>query len=145
MTCRRPALRISRGFTLVELMVALSGGLFLSMTVFALSRDTPRFYQRENRIANANLAGLMGFERLKADIARASYMTTPNITRDPKLCMPPLAGLPPMMQTMAGLRINPDTPPLGGNAAMAANGVAPDEIVLPNGSRPAPATCTGRV
>ncbi len=33
-----------RGFTLVELMVALSGGLFVTVVVFALARDASRFY-----------------------------------------------------------------------------------------------------
>jgi Tfp pilus assembly protein PilW len=46
-----------RGFTLVELMVALSGGLFISLAVFALARDSGRFYQRESRIANATVSG----------------------------------------------------------------------------------------
>jgi prepilin-type N-terminal cleavage/methylation domain-containing protein len=54
------ARRAARGFTLVELMVALSGGLFLSAIVFALSRDTTRFYQQETRVASATLAGLVG-------------------------------------------------------------------------------------
>ena len=37
----------------MELMVAMTGGLFLSIVVFALSRDASRFYQRESRVANA--------------------------------------------------------------------------------------------
>jgi Tfp pilus assembly protein PilW len=74
-----------RGFTLVELMVALSGGLFLSAVVFALSRDTTRFYQQETRVASATLAGLVGFERLKSDIQRAGYLSTPNIQTDPRI------------------------------------------------------------
>ncbi len=74
------------GFTLVELMVALTGGLIFSVAVFALSRDTSRFYQREARVADATLAGIVGFERLRADIARAGYMMSPNIARDPRYC-----------------------------------------------------------
>jgi hypothetical protein len=120
--------RGSQGFTLVELMVALSGGLFLSMMVFALSRDTSRFYQRENRLAGAVLAGMSGFERLKADIARAGYLTTPNIQRDPRVCMRPVLGWPAQLASMSSLRINPDTP--AGNAAIAGAGLTPDQIVL---------------
>jgi hypothetical protein len=119
-----------RGFTLVELMVALSGGLFLSVMVFALARDTSRFYQREGRLANATLAGMMGFERLKADIARAGYLSTPNIVRDPNICMNPAAGWPAMLQRLASVRINADSPSLSGNAAIAGAGLTPDEIVL---------------
>jgi hypothetical protein len=120
----------SHGFTLVELMVALSGGLFLSMMVFALSRDTSRFYQRENRLAAATLAGMSGFDRLKADIARAGYLTTPNIAIDPKVCMRPVLGWPTQLAGMGSLRINRDAPNLGGNAAMVLAGLTPDEIVL---------------
>jgi hypothetical protein len=118
---------LRRGFTLVELMVALSGGLFLSVMVFALARDTSRFYQREGRLANATMAGMMGFERLKADIARAGYLTTPNIRRDPTVCMTPSAGWPSMLQTLASVQINPDQP---NNTTLAGMGLTPDEIVL---------------
>ena len=51
------ARRSANGFTLVELMVALTGGLFVSLAVFALARDSGRFYQREARIANATIGG----------------------------------------------------------------------------------------
>ena len=43
------------GFTLVELMVAMTGGLFMSLIVFALARDGARFYQRESRVADATM------------------------------------------------------------------------------------------
>lgn len=126
----RPRRAKSSGFTLVELMVALSGGLFLSVMVFALSRDTSRFYQREGRLANATLAGMMGFERLKADIARAGYLSTPNILSDQNVCMNAAAGWPTMLQTLASIRITPNTPNLSGNSAIAGAGLTPDEIVL---------------
>jgi hypothetical protein len=123
------------GFTLVELMVALSGGLFLSIVVFALARDASRFYQREGRLASAALAGMIGFERLKADIGRAGYLSTPNIQRDATLAENVSASTPTGIFTLAGLRITPDTPDLTGNAAVQLNLTAgqpltPDQIVL---------------
>ena len=112
-------------------MVALSGGLFLSIMVFALSRDTSRFYQRENRLAGAVMAGMTGFERLKADIARAGYLATPNIVRDPLVCMRPDLGWPAQLADLAGLRINPDSPTSNGsNPALTGASLTPDEIVL---------------
>lgn len=131
---RRPHAR-HRGFTLVELMVALSGGLFLSVMVFALARDTTRFYQREGRLASATLAGIVGFERLKADVARAGYLSTPNVQRDPRVGSLPGAGAPVGLQTLAGVRITPDTPNLSANAAFALNEgsgqtLTPDQILL---------------
>ena len=112
-------------------MVALSGGLFLSIMVFALSRDTSRFYQRENRLAGAVMAGMSGFERLKADIGRAGYLASPNIMRDPLVATRPQLGWPVQLANMAGLRINPDTPATNAsNVALVAAGLTPDEIVL---------------
>jgi prepilin-type N-terminal cleavage/methylation domain-containing protein len=81
------ALRRSRaGFTLVELMVALTAGLFVSIVVFALAKQGSRFYQREARAANATLANVIGFQRLREDIARAGFLSTPNASRDPQVC-----------------------------------------------------------
>jgi hypothetical protein len=133
LSARRAArARATCGFTLVELMVALSGGLFLSVMVFALARDASRFYQREARLASATLAGITGFERLKADIQRASYLSTPNILRDQMVRPPPGdAGI----ANLAGIRITSNQPVLTSNAAFAANASAgqdlrPDTIVL---------------
>lgn len=125
----------ARGFTLVELMVALSGGLFLSAVVFALSRDTTRFYQQETRIASATLAGLVGFERLKSDIQRAGYLSTPNIQTDPRILVRPTGASPLAIQQLASIRITPDTPNLASNLAYAANitagqTITPDQLVL---------------
>ncbi len=92
---RRLPCRAVAGFTLVELMVAMTGGLFLTIVVFALSRDASRFYQRESRVANATLAGLSGFERLSADVARAGHLSTPNMQTDPRVCNRPATGTLP--------------------------------------------------
>jgi Tfp pilus assembly protein PilW len=133
---RKPrAVRGLRAFTLVELMVALSGGLFLSAVVFALSRDSTRFYQQETRIASATLAGLVGFERLKSDIQRAGYLSTPNIQRDPRVLVQPTGASPLAIRELASLRITPDTPNLAGNASYSANSSAgqtirPDQLLL---------------
>lgn len=120
----------SRGFTLIELLVALTGGLFVSIAVFALARDSSRFYQREGRMANATLAGLVGFERLRADISRAGFLITPNIFLDRRICSRPAA--PAGLANLASIRLFD-----GGSGAVAANnatlqrnGLAPDRLVL---------------
>ena len=63
--------RAQRGFTLVELMVAMVAGLFVSITVFTLAKHASAFAMRQSRVADATLQSVIGFERLKADIARA--------------------------------------------------------------------------
>jgi len=117
----------SAGFTLVELMVAMTGGLFLSIIVFALSRDASRFYQRESRVANATLAGVSGFERLSADVARAGHLATPNIQQDPHVCNRPAA--PPFLATLRALQIGDGTTARAGTELATAN-ISPKQLVI---------------
>ena len=128
-----PALRhrsTRRGFTLVELMVAVTGGLFISLAVFALASDASRFYRQESRISDANMNALVGFERLRNDIARAGFLSTPNVRRDPRLCGNPIAdpSWPAELTRLASLRIEQGgCPP---NATLTANGLTPDRLTL---------------
>jgi hypothetical protein len=107
-------------------MVALTGGLFISLAVFALARDSGRFYQREARIANATVGGLLGFERLRTDIARAGFLASPNVVRDPRLCGPPQPNWPSALRNLAAIQITAGAP----NAALTLNGRTPPVIVL---------------
>lgn len=91
------------GFTLVELMVALSGGLFLAIVVFTLSRDVTRFYQQETRVAGATLSSVSGFQRLTGDLALAGHLATGNIQSDRRVCNRPSAGWPSAMQTLRAI------------------------------------------
>lgn len=83
-----------RGFTLVELMVALSGGIFFTIFVFMMSKDAATFFQGQARNSETTLATITGFERLRNDIARAGYLASPNILRDANRCPRPLEGDP---------------------------------------------------
>jgi type II secretory pathway pseudopilin PulG len=114
------------GFTLVELMVAMTGGLFLSIVVFALSRDASRFYQSETRAANATLAGVTGFERLSNDIARAGHLISPNIDNDPRVCNRPQSW-PALLQNLRAISL--DTSDITGTELETA-GIDPMAIVL---------------
>ncbi len=116
----------SRGFTLVELMVSLMGGLFISLAVFALARDSGHFYQSEVRIANATVGGLLGFERLRTDIARAGFMSSPNVNRDPAVCTKPDGTWPASLAMLASVQVIPAPP----NAGLAANGRTPPQLLL---------------
>ena len=115
------------GFTLVELMVALTGGLFISLAVFALARDSGRFYQREARLANATVSGLIGFERLRADLGRAGFLASPNIARDPRVCAVPDGTWPTGLRNLASVQVS--TPSVS-YAALTANGRTPPVITL---------------
>jgi hypothetical protein len=119
----------SRGFTLVELMVAMTGGLFLSIVVFALSRDASRFYQRESRVANATLAGVSGFERLSGDLARAGHLATPNIASDPHVCNRPQASWPEVLRSLRALVVDSSATSTASTEVGAA-GLSPKGIII---------------
>jgi len=125
---RKPRVRSGRGFTLVELMVALTGGLFVSLAVFALARDAGRFYQQESRLANATVGALVGFERLRTDIARAGFMSSPNVVRDPFVCSKPTSAWPTAMQGLSSIQIT--QPASTSNASLSSNGRIPQSILL---------------
>jgi type II secretory pathway pseudopilin PulG len=116
----------ARGFTLVELMVALTGGLIVSLAVFALARDSGRFYQRESRVANATVSAVLGFERLRTDIARAGFLSSPNIARDITVCSKPAANWPTELRSLASIQI---TQPVS-SGALLANGRTPPVLLL---------------
>jgi hypothetical protein len=131
-TQRAAAAKLARGFTLVELMVAITGGLFVSIAVFALARDGSRFYQRESRIAEATLGTVIGFDRLRNDIARAGFLSTPNIRSDPLLCGELTTYKDfPQLQQLASLQITTsgDTA-VTGNKVLKAAGIKPQELLL---------------
>lgn len=125
----------SRGFTLVEFMVALTGGLFVSLAVFSLAKNSSRFYQREIRVGNAMLNAVTGFERLRADLSRAGYMASPNIRQDPTVCgnvedqTPRVqwdTTLPDAIKGMQSVAFNPGT----AQDILTRNGIQPDRMVL---------------
>lgn len=127
MSARFFSRRRRRGFTLVELMVAMSGGLFLSIAVFALSRDATRFYQSESRIANATLAAVSGFERLSGDVARAGHLSSGNIQADPGVCNRPDASFPTQLRFMRALVVGNSTV---SGTEVAAAGIAPHSLLI---------------
>lgn len=130
----------TRGFTLTELMVAVTGGLFVSLAVFALAREGSRFYTREQRASDATLSAVIGFERLRTDIARAGFLSTPNVLKDPLLCGAPDGTWPTELGKLASVRIEQSsTTPTGSpaNTTLNANNRFPARILL-TGSYSAP-------
>jgi prepilin-type N-terminal cleavage/methylation domain-containing protein len=75
--------RQERGFTLVELTVALMAGLIVAMGIVGLSRSATTTFHEEIRNAAAEGSLRTAVDRLRADLARAGYMSTGNIQTDP--------------------------------------------------------------
>jgi hypothetical protein len=110
-------------------MVALSGGLIFSFFVFMLARDATRFYQNESRVADATSGTIAGFQRLRLDIARAGYLSTPNIRTDLRFCGDPIAdGTLGGLQALASLQIAPGGSPA--HFSFTKNLVSPDSVNL---------------
>jgi type II secretory pathway pseudopilin PulG len=78
MSSFRP-LRAARGFTLVELMVAMASGMMVSLGVFALAKVTSRTLNDETRLDTAEMSLRLAVTRLQGDIMRAGFMSSPNI------------------------------------------------------------------
>jgi len=75
-----------RGFTLVELMVAMSAGLMVAAAAYTLSKNSLDVFQNESRGFAAQFSGMNGMTRLSADIRRAGFMTSANSKLDPFRC-----------------------------------------------------------
>jgi hypothetical protein len=121
--------RASAGITLVELMVAMTGGLLLTNLLYALARDTSYVYQRESRVANATLAAVTGFERLAADVARAGNMSTPNIAEDPRVCNRPTTTWPDGVERLRAMAFTTDGLSAAGTE-VADVGIKPHSLTL---------------
>lgn len=117
------------GFTLVELMVSITGGLFVAIAVFMLAKQATNLYQSEGRVGNATLGSLVGFERLRQDIERASFLSTPNVRFDPKVCGDPINDdtWPAYLRHLQGVMITQSASTID---VLSKNGSNPDEITL---------------
>lgn len=126
---RSPRAPGQRAFTLVELMVAMVAGMFVAIAVFTLAKHASGFAMRQSRIADATLQSVIGFERLKADIARAGFLGTPNAARDPNVCRGATddPDYPAWLLRLASVYIEPAT---GASTESTNNGLAPRSIVL---------------
>jgi hypothetical protein len=109
-------------------MVALTGGLFVSIAVFMLAKQATGLYQSEARMSNATLTSVVGFERLRLDIERASFLVTPNLRHDPKRCGAWDASWPAYLSRLQGIFIAPTV--TTNLPVQQANGITPDEITL---------------
>lgn len=132
----------ARAFTLVELMVALTGGLIFSVFVFMLTRDVSRFFRNETGLSDATTALLSGYQRLRTDVQRAGFLASPNFAKDLGRCPARLSptgavdttnisGTPwstyDLMRDLALARV---TAGATTSTWLTANSLAPDQLIL---------------
>lgn len=107
-----------RGFTLVELLVAISAGALVAAAAVLLSKNAVRIFQEEARISYAQVAVSMGLGRLGTDLEHAGRNSTRNPYTDRRVCAPTnLVGWPDGMRRLAPVVIEPrpDLPQNAGN------------------------------
>lgn len=74
--------KTQRGFTLAELMVALSAGLIVAGAAYQLSQVSMEVFISESRVSTAQDAASIGITRVQGDFQRAGFMSNPNIAAD---------------------------------------------------------------
>jgi len=131
--------RAARGFTLIELSVALIAGLMVAMALVQTSKEATNTFHEEVRAAAAEMSLRFTLERLRTDLQRVSFMSTANIQGDTKIAKlagvaNPLSNLSvPVLglQRLAGIQLtnggSAATAPL---SAQANNQLNPDSIEL---------------
>ena len=134
LSSRRPRRRHGRGFTLVELMISLVMGLVVAMAAVGLAKTATTTFHEQARSSVTEMAVRTASERLRADLSRVSYMSTGNITQDPKVAH--RTGVAPAsisrygdIAALRGVRITPNDPGSATSVATA-NGLSPDAIEI---------------
>ena len=128
----RRARRARRGFTLVELLVAMTAGLAVATAALLLARNASRFFQYEARFSSAHMAALLGMNRITNDLRRAGLLSSPNVLQDPSICGS-TATWPDGMRRLSGVTIVRNGSWLANVAALAqsdVNGLRPDSLVI---------------
>src|SRR5688572_22825032 len=125
----------SRGFTLVELLVAMVAGLIVSLAIVAISRETTNTFHEEMRSAAAEMSTRTALDRLKNDLQRAGYMSTGNFMTDPRIPLDPrgdrTAGASAQLLALSGIRYDPNGT-RAGTAAVTPLSTAGDNALNPD-------------
>lgn len=123
---RRHGRSTERGFTLVELLMATTAGLIVSAAAFLLAKNASTVFQEETRITAAQLSASLGLHRIAADIGRAGFLSTPDITLDPFVANES-GTWPSSIQKLKAVQIEQNGSVAAQNAD---NGLSPDRITL---------------
>jgi Tfp pilus assembly protein PilW len=117
-----------RAFTIVEVLVALSAGVLVSMAAFALSKNATNFFQHEARVSSAQLAVTLGLNRIANDLSRASFLSTPNAQADPMVCKDASWSNANGLRSLAGVQITPGG--LTATSQSGVNGFSPETLIV---------------
>lgn len=76
------------GFTIVELMVALTAGAIVVTSMFAISSSSQKHFNEQQRVSSVQTNLRLGGETLRRDIARAGFLGTPSSRTDQRCVTP---------------------------------------------------------
>lgn len=82
---QRSRRRATAGFTLVELMVALTAGLLAIAAAYTLSTASSRTFHAQQRISQTQMSLRMAMEQIRRDVQRAGFGGIAN-TRTARMC-----------------------------------------------------------
>lgn len=95
----------NRGFTLVELLIAIAAGSLVATAAVLLSKNAVRLFQEESRMSYAQVAVANGLSRLGADLEHAGRNTTKNPRTDTRVCSTGVTTWPIGMQRLQPVHI----------------------------------------
>lgn len=95
----------NRGFTLVELLIAIAAGSLVATAAVLLSKNAVRLFQEESRMSYAQVAVANGLSRLGVDLEHAGRNSTKNPRTDTRICSLGLATWPIGMQRLQPVHI----------------------------------------
>ncbi|HEX7477763.1 MAG TPA: prepilin-type N-terminal cleavage/methylation domain-containing protein [Polyangiales bacterium] len=99
---RSGATQAHAGFSLVELMVALTIGGVALTSIYAVGAASTRHFREQARISTTQTSVRMAMETIKKDFQRAGYFGTPNAEVQPERCG---GGLPPTSLTPGAYKL----------------------------------------
>lgn len=103
--------RARRGFTLIEVLVAMGLTGVVAIGLYTLSRVAAQTFQQQQRVSEMQLRLRSAIETLRSDLARAGYHSTPNSASDALVCPRPA----PVLQAVAVERDTPNPTHLAGD------------------------------
>ncbi len=123
--------RTQRGFTLIELMVAVFVGAIVIAGIYVIFANSQKIFHQEGRISQAQLSARVGMELIKSDISRAGYLSSPNPGPHPVIAGRNVDPLVCFNQGVAGLDLQPVVHTNGTDGKVFNDSGAPVDIPYP--------------
>lgn len=92
MTTRTRTQRGRRGFTVIELMVALTVGGIAISSVYAIGAASTQNFRQQQRVSATQSSLRAAMNQIKRDFARAGYLGTPRVDQPGELCADSVVG-----------------------------------------------------